>query len=238
MCIENGIFPDSWSVGKISPIPKTGKYSLDPKDWRPITQIPLPGKLLERILHDQIYAYFDNNNLFYNQQYGFRKEKSNGQAIFDVLQNLFEKWNKKLYSGCIFVDFSKAIERVDHEILIAKLKLYGFDDLSLKFMKNYITTRTQVTTIGEYTSEAKSVRCGTAQGSILGPLIYIIYVNDVLGLFENDKNLYLYADDMLIMASHNNVEHMMYILQNRMDKIYNWCEKNKLTINEGKNIRL
>ena len=89
----------------------------------------------------------------------------------------------------------------------------------------------QVTTIGEYTSDPKAVRCGAAQGSILGPLIYIIYVNDVLGLFENDNNLYLYADDMLILSSHNNVENMMYILQKRMDKIYEWCAKNKLTVN-------
>ena len=78
----------------------------------------------------------------------------------------------------------------------------------------------------------KNVKCGTAQGSILGPLIYIIYVNDVLVLFENDKSLYLFADDVLITASHNNVEKMLYTLQSRMDNIYEWCRKNKLTINQ------
>ena len=82
--------------------------------------------------------------------------------------------------------------------------------------------------------QIQRLRCGTAQGSILGPLIYIIYVNDVLGLFENDNNLDLHADDMLILSSHNNVENMMYILQKRMDKIYEWCAKNKLTVNELK----
>ena len=82
-------------------------------------------------------------------------------------------------------------------------------------------------------SKPKSVKCGTAQGSILGPLIYI-YVNDVLGLFENEDNLYLYADDMLMMANHNNVENMMYELQNRLDKICMWCKQNKLTIKEVK----
>ena len=78
----------------MSPIPKTNKNRNDPKDWRPITQIALPGKLLECILHDQIYKHFDDNNLFYNQQYSFWK-KSTGQAIFDVLQNLYGKWNDK-----------------------------------------------------------------------------------------------------------------------------------------------
>ena len=233
-CINNGIFPRAWSIGKITPIHKTSKNSEHAKDWRPITQIPLPDKLLERIIHDQIYQYFDGNNMFYSQQYGLRKQKSTGQAIFDVLKNLFERWNEKMYSGCIFVDFSKAFETVDHEILLNKLKLYGFGTKSLSFLKHYITTRTQVTTIGEFTSESKVVQCGTAQGSILGLLIYIIYVNDVLGLFENTENLYLYADDMLIMASHNNVEIMLSILQQRMNTISSWCMKNKLTVNELK----
>ena len=233
-CIDVGIFPQDWSIGKISPIPKTSNTSNNPKDWRPITQIPLPGKLLERILHDQIYKYFDDNNLFFNHQYGFRKERSTAQAIFEVLKNLYGKWNEKMYSGCIYVDFSKAFETVDHKILLKKIKLYGFGIASQKFLKNYITTRTQTTTIGEYVSEPNSVKCGTAQGSILGPLIYIIYVNDVLGLFENDNNLYLYADDMLIMANHRNVEIMMTELQKRLDIICLWCKQNKLTINEGK----
>ena len=139
-----------------------------------------------------------------------------------------------MYSGCIFVDFSKAFETVDHNILLNELKLYGFAEKSLKLLHNYVSTRTQVTTVNDYTSEAKSVRCGTTQGSILGPLIYIIYVNDVLGILGDDVGLYLYADDMLITACHANVECMMNNLQNSMNTIYEWCRKNRLTINESK----
>ena len=233
-CIETCIFPRDCSTGKISPIPKTNSNSINPKDWRPITQIPLPGKLLERILHDQIYKYFDTNNLFFAHQYGFRKGKSTAQAIFDVLKILFGKWNEKMFSGCIYVDFSKAFETIDHEILLNKLKLYGFNNSSQTFLKNYVTTRTQQTTVGEFVSELKPVKCGTAQESILGPLLYIIYVNDVLGILGENDNLYLYADDMLIMTSHKNVEIMLYDLQNRLDKICMWCTQNKLTINEVK----
>ena len=139
-----------------------------------------------------------------------------------------------MYSGCIYVDFSKAFETIDHKILLNKLKLYGFDNSSQRFLKNYVTTRTQVTTVNEFVSEQKPVKCGTAQGSILGPLIYIIYVNDVLGLLGENNNLYLYADDMLIMSSHKNIELMLCDLQNRLDKIFIWCKKNKLTINKAK----
>ena len=165
----------------------------------------------------------------------FAKGKSTALAIFDVLKDLYENWNEKMYSGCIYVNFSKAFETIDHEILLKKSQLYGFDNHSQNCLHNYITTRTQTTTEGEYVSERKSVRCGTAQGSILGPLIYIIYyVNDVLGLLGRENNLYLYADDMLIMASHKNVELMLCELQNRLDKICVWCRQNKLTINEVK----
>ena len=116
---------------------------------------------------------------------------------------------------------------------VAWLMNQNFDIQRLKLLWNYITTRTQVTTIGNNTSEAKSEKCGTAQGSILGPLIYIIYVNDVLGLSGNDGNLYLYADDMLIMAHHKNVECMLNLLQSRMDKIYKWCRQKKSTVSSG-----
>ena len=88
-CIETSIFPRKRSIGQISPIPKTTKHSTKVKDWRPITQIPLPGKLLERILNDQIYNYMENNNLLYTNQYGFRGGRSTSQAIFDVLKNLY-----------------------------------------------------------------------------------------------------------------------------------------------------
>ena len=167
-CIERSIFPRAWSIGKISPIPKLNVNSTKVKDWRPITQIPLPGKLLERILHDQIYTYLESNQLLYNNQYGFRKGKSTSQAIFDVLKNMYEKWNNRLYTGCIFVDFSKAFETINHSILLKKLKLYGFNRSSLSLMENYISTRTQVTTVNGHVSSSRNVTCGTAQGSILG----------------------------------------------------------------------
>ena len=233
-CVGTCIFPRQWSIGKISPIPKTTANSTNVKDWRPITQIPLPGKILERILHDQIYTYLEFNSLLYNNQYGFRRGRSTSQAIFDVLKNLYEKWNNRMYTGCIFVDFSKAFETINHSILIKKLNLYGFDNPSLKLMENYIKTRTQVTNVNGHVSTPRTIMCGTAQGSILGPLIYILYVNDVLNLLNHESDMYLYADDMLIMSDHVNVEVMLRDLQDKMNRIYNWCRLNRLTINEVK----
>ena len=139
-----------------------------------------------------------------------------------------------MYTGCIYVDFSKAFETIDHKILLEKLKLYGFDTQSLALMRNYITTRTQVTTVNGNTSSSRNVECGTAQGSILGPLIYIIYVNDVLNVLDCENDIFLYADDMLIISRDKNVDQMIVALQGKMDNIFSWCQSNRLTKNQGK----
>ena len=141
---------------------------------------------------------------------------------------------KKCTLGVYLIDFSKAFETINHTILLNKLKLYGFEQNSLNLMESYITKRRQVTNVNGHTSSAQSVQCGTAQGSILGPLIYILYVNDVLRSLENDNDIYLYADDMLILSSNRNVENMLLSLQSKMNRIYRWCISNKLTINEAK----
>ena len=106
LCLEIGNLPQSWCHGNISPIPKTKIPITNAKDWRPSTQIPLPGKLLEKLVHEQVYSYFNDNNMLFKQQYGFRPGKSTSHAIFDVLESVFEDWKKKCYTGCIFVDFA------------------------------------------------------------------------------------------------------------------------------------
>ena len=115
-CIDNSVFPLKWGLGIVCPIPKTKNNSKHAKDWRPITQISLPGKILERILHTQLSNYLEVNNLLYNNQHGFRPGKSTTSAVFGTLKRLFENWNIGLASTCVFVDFSRAFDSIDHEI--------------------------------------------------------------------------------------------------------------------------
>ena len=173
-CLQHGIFPKCWGLSKITPIPKTNLQSTNPNDWRPISQICLLGKLLERIIHNQLYHYLEVNNIFSENQYGFRKGLSTSIAIFDVLSNLYENWNDKNFSGCTFIDFSKAFDTIDHHILAEKLDLYDLDNTSQKIMLQYMLCRKHTTTIQGCESSNASVKYGTAQGSILGPLIFIL----------------------------------------------------------------
>ena len=173
-CLCHGIFPKAWGLSKITPIPITKFHSTKPTDWRPISQICIAGKLLEKIIHNQLYFYLDVNNILSENHYKFRKGLSTSFAIFDVLKNLYNNWMDKNFSGCIFIYFSRAFDTVDHEILAAKFELYGLDKTSQKFMLEYMSYRKHCTTIEGHTSSNTPVTYGTAQGSILGPIGIVI----------------------------------------------------------------
>ena len=191
LCLVKGTFPTNWGISMVSPIPKTNIKSTDPGDWRPISQISLPGKLLEKIVHTQLYNYLQLNNILSEKQFGFRKGLSTSLAIFEVLKELYSNWNKKTYSGCVFIDFSRAFDSINHDILLQKLELYGLVVKPIHFCKEYMGKRTQRTTVNGHTSTKAQVTCGTAQGSILGPLIFILYINDIFKSIKTDGHIYI-----------------------------------------------
>ena len=234
ICLQKGIFPEAWCMSMVTPIPKTNVKSTKPGDWRPISQISLPGKLLERIIHNQLYNYVQLNNILSPNQFGFRKGLSTSLAIFEVLKELYANWNEKVFSGCMFIDFSRAFDSINHKILFQKLELYGLDEISLSFFKSYMGNRTQCTTVNGHTSDREKVTCGTAQGSILGPLLFIIYINDLFTSIETDGNIYMYADDTLIVCKSNNLEIVAEKIQKALTQMCNWCTANKLSINFSK----
>ena len=233
-CLQNGMFPEIWGLSKVTPIPKTKTTSTKPDDWRPISQISLPGKLLEKIIHAQLSFYFEKNNILSKNQYGFRRGLSTSLAIFDVLKILYENWNDKLYSGCVFIDFSRAFDSIDHNILIEKLKLYGLDENPLNFMTNYMSCRAQKTIVNGHMSQQLPVTYGTAQGSILGPLIFILYVNDIFEMLDHESSVVMYADDTLLISKAENMVEVHEKAQKALQSISNWCSANRLSLNLAK----
>ena len=164
----------------------------------------------------------------------FKKGLSTSIAIFEVLRKLFANWNDKHFSGCVFIDFSKAFDSINHSILFQKLEQYGLDNSSINLFKDYMGNRTQRTTVNGHTSDVANVTCGTAQGSILGPLLFIIYVNDLFKSVKIDGNTYMYADDTLIVCSSNNIDTVAVKAQEALDNMYRWCVANKLSMNLSK----
>ena len=197
-----------------------------------ISQIKLPGKLIERLVHTQLSIYFDD--ILKKNQHGVRKNKSTGTVIFNVLEEVFETWNRKHIISCIFIDDSKAFDTIDHSILIKKLKLYGLDIKAIKFLMAYLANRKQRLVIKNQTSPYTTLRCDVLQASILGPLLFIIYTNDLF--FENKptEKIIMYADDTLVINTADTELLAVQNSQNCFDRVIAWCNLNKLTINSEK----
>ena len=231
ICIKSGVFPNEWGCAEVTPIPKVGDLH-QVKNWRPISQIKLPGKLLERVIHRQLSLYFED--ILDKNQHGFRSKRSTGTAIFDVLQELFNHWNDRCFTSCIFIDYSKAFDTIDHNILLEKLKIYGLDEISLKFLNSYLGNRHQRININTTTSSYSKLRCGVPQGSIIGPLLFIIYTNDIFLELEENEKMYMYADDTLLVNKGCDEETSVRNSQSCFNKIMTWCNLNKLTLNDNK----
>ena len=147
---------------------------------------------------------------------------------------MYSNWNEGNFTGCVFVDFSRAFDTIDHNILSEKLKMYGLDDISQKFMLEYMANRKQTTTVNGFSSSQDQVTYSTAQGSILGPLIFILYVNDIFNSLGKYNSIHMYADDTLLMCKDNDINTVTEKAQTIFCKMSVWCEANKLSVNAGK----
>ena len=194
------VFPDDWALGSITPIPKEGDR-LDPGNWRPITILPIPSKLMEKAVHYQIITFLDDSNYLDVRQHGFRKGKSTSTAIMEITRKLFSNYNQNLHTSCVFVDYKKASETLDHKITLQKLKQLGFDASSLRWVESYLGNRRHIVKCANMSSSEINVHYGVPQGSILGPLYFIIYVNDFFTKISTRNNLsiIMYADDTVLL---------------------------------------
>ena len=147
---------------------------------------------------------------------------------------MHDNWNNNKYSGCLFVDFSRAFDSIDHGILAEKLKLYGLDETSQKFMSGYMASRRQSTTVNGFCSPLTPITYGTAQGSILGPLIFILYVNNIFMSVSQETSIYMYADDTLLISKAYDIDEVTKEAQDVFQDMKVWCEVNKLSINVEK----
>ena len=233
--IKTGIFPKSWSIGYITPIPKESD-PLEAGNWRPISILPLPSKLLEQAVHYQVNVFLENNNILDSRQHGFRPEYSTSTAIFKLVKDLFENYDKGYSSSCVFVDYKKAFETLDHNILCRKLKMYNFSEISVSWFRSYLSNRKHVVRTNENMSRPMGVNYGVPQGSTLGPLLFILYVNDLLVELGNaeSKGALMYADDTVLYATGPDPDDCINGCQTLLCKLVDWCSVNKLTINISK----
>ena len=230
--ILTGKFPDKWKIGTIVPIFKGGNKE-DVSNYRPVSLLPITGKIFEKILHYQIINFLDENEFLTNKQNGFRKNKSTLGSIVNFTSDIFESINNRKYTVAAFIDLKKAFDTVNHKILLEKLYLAGIRGNTLKLITDYLDNRFQKTISNGNISNFNRITCGVPQGSILGPLFFLIYINDLEGVLGGN-NFHLYADDTVIYCMNDNVIMAEMELQKILNKFANWCAVNALTINTSK----
>ena len=208
--IHSGIFPYEWSEGIVTVIPKSGKLA-DPSNWRPITQTPIFEKVFEKLIQRRIFTYFDENEILSPYQYGFRPHRSTHESDFDLTKFIYTGLNNKKIISAVCLDVCKAFDCINHDILLAKMRKIGFNDVTLSWFKSYLS-RTQVVKFNDILSNVSNVRTGIGQGTILGPLIFIFYINDITQSIENLK-INMYADDCILFNSENNWNRMFECIQ-------------------------
>ena len=194
--------------------------------------LPVASKVLEKIVYNQMHKYLEQNNLIYAFQSGFRSAHSTDTALTFLADKLRANMDEGLYTGIVLIDLQKAFDTVDYTILTTKLNAIGIDDFAGSWFKSYLTGRKQVVKISGRLSTAGNITCGVPQGSILGPLLFNIYVNDMITSVNCD--LFLYADDSTLLVSGKNPAVIQNTLSIELNDIRGWLEENKLSIHLGK----
>ena len=230
--IQLGQYPDILKLACITAVFKGGDKT-NPNNYRPISSLPILNKVFEKLLYKRLNSYFENNNIFCKEQYGFRKKKSTSDAVTELLNKIYNAINKKEHLGAVFLDLSKAFDTVSHDILLLKLEHYGIRGIPLKLLESYLSNRHQFVTVNGHKSETKEINIGVPQGSVLGPLLFLIYINDLPLSTTNMKSI-LFADDTTLFTSHRDINSLTKSMSDDLALVREWLIANKLTLNINK----
>ena len=226
------MFPQPFKIAKVIPLFKK-ESPLLVSNYRPISLVPIFSKIFEKLMFNRITAFFDKYNIISPSQFGFQTNKSTELAVNEICTFVKDTFENKETGFCIFLDFAKAFDTVNHEILLHKLEHYGIRGTALLWFRNYLKDRQQHTEIGNTLSDSHDIHCGVPQGSILGPLLFLVYINDIVHSSTLLK-FCLFADDTTIYYSSKVDAETESILNAELSKVYNWLCCNKLSLNMDK----
>ena len=232
LVLTSGTYPDALKIAKVIPIYKAGGRDL-PENYRPISLLPCINKLLERSIEKRLRLFFDDNNTLFDFQFGFRKGHNTSHTLLETINCVCTHLDNGENVLGLYLDLKKAFDTVDHNILLGKLYNYGIRGKAFEVMRSYLTNRKQFMYVNSTFSTCSNVNTGVPQGSVLGPLLFLIYVNDINNVVPNDS-LILFADDTNAFVHDKNCTNLVHKAQSVLSCLKTWFDANKLTLHLGK----
>ena len=227
---DEGAFPNSLKKAKVIPLHKEGPKT-DENNYRPISLLTVWSKIFERVMYNRMYNFLEHFSLLYSKQFGFRAKHSTIDALVELTEKLrYSKYQKKM---TFFLDLKKAFDTLDHNVLLDKIEKYGIRGNCLKWLHSYLTNRMQRVEANGTTSKWKEIKYGVPQGSILGPLLFLIYIND-LPLACKSLDVILFADDTNLTALNCDIED----IEEDLHSLNNWLNANRLALNRKKSVQM
>ena len=230
LSIKLSIFPKKGKPAKLKPLFKKGSKT-EAKNYRPISLLPLVSKIIEKIIHNQVESFLSRHDIIYKYQSGFRKNHSTNSCLSYLTNKIQNGFEEGRLTGMILIDLQKAFDTIDHRLLLQKMKYLGFGDSTIAWFRSYLADRTFVVDVNGELSKPGKLTCGVPQGSILGPLLFLLYVNDMPESVSCD--LLLYADDSCLVFSDKSFKNIEYNLNKNFNSLCDWFVDNKLSIHFG-----
>lgn len=225
----NGFFPEELKVARVVPVFKNGD-KLEINNFRAISVLPNTSKLYERVIYNQLNDYLIESKFYHEKQYGFINKSNTTAACINLVGEIQKSLDLRKITGCLFVDFSKAFDSVDHSKLLEKMFCLNLNENTRKLFKSYLQNRKQYTDVNNSASEMKYINCGVPQGSILGPLFFNIFINDIFNLKLHGK-IQLYADDATLFYSTDSYESIINMIKEDIKMLSSYANDNYLTLN-------
>ena len=232
MCFSIGQFPNCLKSGIITPIHKQGDQS-DQSNYRPITVLPYLSKIIERVFHDRLSKFSSKFSIISPNQFGFLKGKSTADAVNSLTQYLYDCLELRQIAITILIDFKKAFDTINHSILLRKLNSYGIRGAPLNFVCSFLSNRSCSVKIGNTVSNPSPISIGLPQGSILSPLLFLFYINDLPNIVNNIHTI-LYADDTSFCIKHDSLSELLPKCNYVLEKLIQWTNCNRISININK----
>ena len=231
ICFTNGMYPEQLKTAKVIPIHKKNDPT-DPSNYRPISLLSCMNKIIEKVIYSRLESFLTHYDFFYDYQFGFRNNHSTETALIEIIDSIRQNIDDNYFTMGLYIDLTKAFDLVDHNILLHKLNHNGIRGTANSLFKQYLSNRQQYVQLGNKKSQTKCINIGVPQGSVLGPILFIIYVNDIHR--STDANIRLFADDTNIFIKNKDPLLLKQNMITEFNKINQWFTDNRLILNTSK----